>query len=375
VNVALVDPSLYTAPYDAALTRGLLAAGVQPMWMTRPVRRGDRQEIPPECTDAFFYRRVDEARWVPAVLRPVVKGCAHLAGAARLLWKIRRAKPALVHVQWVVVPLIDVAAMALIRRWCPLVLTVHDTVAYNGQRMPWLQRLGHELPAKLAHRVIVHTGSGRQTLLRHGVPAERISVIPHGPLRLRAPGAPPALRDPRWTLVLFGEIKPYKGLDILIEAVTALPSTVRRQLRVVVAGRPRMDIAPLASRIVALGLGGQFELRLKRLSEEEMAALFAEADGFVFPYRQVDASGVYFLVNSLGKWLIASRVGVFSDEMIDGAQGSLVPPGDVPALAQALEHAIVERPRGSVPPRGQSWSEIGRATRVLYEQARAGFGR
>lgn len=375
MKVVLLDPSLYTAPYDAALTRGLLAAGVQPTWMTRPVRRGDRQEIPCECTDPFFYRRVDQAGWVPAMLRPLFKGCAHLAGSARLLWKIHRAKPDLVHVQWVVVPVIDVAAMALIRRWCPLILTVHDSVGANGDQTSWLRRFGHRMPIRLAHRVIVHTRSGRQALLRHGVPDERICVIPHGPLRLPACAAAPAARDPRWTMVLFGEIKPYKGLDILIEAVAALPVPVRRQLRVVVAGRPCMDMAPFASRIAALGLGEQFELRLRRLAEEEMAALFAEADGFVFPYRQVDASGVYYLVNSLGKWLIASRVGIFAEEMSSQAQGTLVPSEDVPALAQALQYAIAERPRGSVSGPGISWADIGRATRALYERARAGFER
>jgi glycosyltransferase involved in cell wall biosynthesis len=373
VNVVLVDPSLYTAPYDAALTRGLLAAGVQPMWMTRPVRRGDREEIPPERTDAFFYRRVDQADRLPKALRPIVKGCAHLAGNVKLLRKIRRAQPDVVHLQWVVVPIVDIPMMALIRRWCPLVLTVHDTMPYNGQKMSWLQELGHRLPAKLAHRVIVHTRSGRQTLLRHGVADQRICVIPHGPLRLCVPVAPPAARDPRWTLVLFGEIKPYKGLDILIEAVAALAAPVRRQLRVVVAGKPRMDVAPLAARIAALGLGEQFELRLGRLTEEEMAALFAEADGFVFPYRQIDASGVYYLVKSLGKWLIASNVGIFAEDMRAGAHGSLVAPGDVPALAQALQHAIAERPRGRVRRLESSWSDIGRATRALYERARAEF--
>jgi glycosyltransferase involved in cell wall biosynthesis len=374
MNVVLVDPSLYTAPYDAALTRGLLAAGVQPTWMTRPVRPGDRQEIPAEHTDAFFYRRVDRAGWLPGPLRSVVKGCAHLAGTAKLIWRIRRAKPDVVHLQWIVVPLIDIAAMALIRRWSPLVLTVHDTVAYNGQKMSWMQQLGHRLPAKLAHHVIVHTHAGRQTLLRHGVPDERVCVIPHGPLTLSVCAAPPAARDPRWTMVLFGEIKPYKGLDVLIEAVAALAVPVRRQLRVVVAGRPRMDIAPLTARIAALGLGEHFELRLGRLTEEEMAALFAEADGFVFPYRQVDASGVYYLVKSLGKWLIASRVGIFAEEMGGEAQGT-VPPEDVPALAQALQHAVAERPRGSVRGCESSWSDIGRATRALYERARAEFQR
>jgi glycosyltransferase involved in cell wall biosynthesis len=280
----LVDPSLFTAPYDAALSQGLLAAGVQPTWMTRPVRRGDRAELALELTDPFFYRRTDQADWLPAMLRPIVKGCAHLAGTAKLLWKIRSAKPDVVHMQWVVVPLLDIVAMALIRRWCPLVLTVHDTAPYNA--MSWIQQLGHKLPAKLAHRVIVHARSSRQTLARHGVAEERISVIPHGPLRLSVPLAPPAVRDPRWTMVLFGELKPYKGLDILIDAVAALREPVRRQLRVVVAGRTLMDMAPFAERIAEWGLGEQFELRLGRLTEEEMAALFGEADGFVFPYRK-----------------------------------------------------------------------------------------
>lgn len=374
MNVVLVDPSLYAPAYDAALTHALLAIGVQPVWATRPVRPGDRQEIPAECVDAFFYRRIDRADWLPRGLRLLLKGCAHFAGAIRLIWKVRRKKPDVVHFQWIVVPLVDIVAMALIRRWCPLVLTVHDTLAHNGQRLPWPQQLGYYLSMKLSHQIIVHTRSGQDTLVRRGVPGDRVSVIPHGPLSLPVSVMPAEQRDPRWTLVLFGEIKPYKGLDILIDAVAALPPVLRRQLRVVVAGRPRMDMQPLAARIVALDLTKQFELRLKRLSEEEMATLFAEADGFVFPYRQVDASGVYYLVNSLGKWLIASRVGIFAEEDIGGeGRGTIVPPEDVPALARALQHGIEKRPRGSVAGAAHSWSEIAHTTRALYERAKKEF--
>jgi glycosyltransferase involved in cell wall biosynthesis len=371
VDVLLVDPSLYTAPYDAGLTHGLLGAGVRPTWVTRPVRPGDRQEIPAECTDACFYQRVDSAPWLQGRLRQIAKGCAHVAGMANLVRKIRQRRPDVVHVQWVVWPLLDIAFMALIRRWCPVVMTVHDTTPVYGDRSWWLQRVGRELPWKLADKIIVHTRGGRQALLRKGVPDERISVIPHGPLALSVPIVRPAARDPRWTMVLFGEIMPYKGLDILIDAVAELPTALRRQLRVVVAGRPRMDMAPLAARIRALGLGEQFELRLRRLPEEEMAQLFAEADGFVFPYRRIDASSVYHLVQPLGKWLIASRVGVFEEEM--RGEGTLVPPGDVPALARALEHAISARPSGSAGSAPRSWTEIGRATRALYERASAEF--
>jgi len=59
-----------------------------------------------------------------------------------------------------------------------------------------------------------------------------------------------------------------------------------------------MDLAPIEARIAALGLGDVIELRPQRQSEQEMAALFVEADCFLFPYLQIDASGVWFLTKS-----------------------------------------------------------------------------
>jgi len=375
MKALLVDPSLFTAPYDAALTEGLIAAGVEPVWATRPTRPGDRQEIPIEHTDPFFYRRIEAASWFPDKLKPVLKGVAHLIGLLGLLRRVRSERPDVVHFQWIVVPALDVPAIALIRRWCPLVLTVHDTVPFNGQRMSWLQRAGHRWPMRLAGRVIVHTRGGRQALIDQGVTADKVTVIPHGPLRLHVgpPAAPPA-RDARCTFLLFGEIKPYKGLDVLIEAMAALPEAVRRSARVIVAGRPRMDIAALVQRIQELGLEAHFDLRLRRQSEAEMAALFASADCFVFPYRQIDASGVYFLVKSFGKWLIASRVGIFAEDVVDGVDGFLTPAGDVAALARALGETIAERPCPAAAEVAEGWAAIGQSTRALYDEAISEFG-
>ena len=84
LHALLVDPSLFTAPYDAALTTGLVAAGVDPLWAVRPVRARDRREIPAPYVDDFFYRRVDDNPRIPGRLRkltPVeVAGLYQLVG-------------------------------------------------------------------------------------------------------------------------------------------------------------------------------------------------------------------------------------------------------------------------------------------------------
>lgn len=370
IESLLVDPSLFTAPYDAALTEGLVASGVEPMWATRPQRQNDRQEIPVERVDPFFYRRVDEALSLPSKLRAVAKGLSHIAGLCVLVARVITRKPDVVHFQWTVVPPVDGLAIAVIRLFRPVVLTVHDTVAFNGERISWFQNLGFDWPIRLADRLIVHTRTGKQTLIARGVPADKVSVIPHGPLRLHV--TPPtaaeiAQRDPRWTFVLFGEIKPYKGLDLLVEALAALPEATRLKARLVVAGRPRMDLAAIEARIAELGLGSVIEFRARRQSEEEMALLFAQADCFVFPYHQIDASGVYFLTKAFSKWMIASRVGIFAEDMRENIDGRLIPVGSVEALTEALAHAIEARPSGAGAQASDSWTAIGHQTRALYE--------
>jgi glycosyltransferase involved in cell wall biosynthesis len=132
-----------------------------------------------------------------------------------------------------------------------------------------------------------------------------------------------------------------------------------------------MDLAPLLARIATLGLQDTIEVWARRLSEAEMADLFEQADCFVFPYRQIDASGVYFLTKALGKWIIASRVGIFAEDVHEGVQGALVPPGDVGALAAALASALEERPIPRATAPDLAWLDIGRATRKLYDQVAA----
>jgi glycosyltransferase involved in cell wall biosynthesis len=384
MRVLLVDPSLFTAPYDAALTEGLIANGVVPTWLVRPTRPGDRQEIPARYVDDFFYRRIERMTFLPQRLRTLAKGAAHALGLARVVGRVLAQAPDVVHFQWLVVPPLDALAIRLIAWFCPVVLTVHDTVPFNGEHLSLLQNLAFDLPLRLSDRLIVHTRAGRERLLGRGVPGGKVAVIPHGPLQLhgvaapkprdqRGPGRP---ADQRITFVMFGELKPYKGPDLLVEAVGQLPLSLRRRARVVIAGRPRMELAPLSARIAALGLEETIEVWARRLSEVEMADLFELADSFVFPYRQIDASGVYFLTKALGKWIIASRVGIFAEDVRDGVQGALVPPGDVGELSAALASAI-ERPSPSTPSRASpasptlDWLDIGRATRELYDQVAA----
>ncbi|KQP17909.1 glycosyltransferase [Pseudorhodoferax sp. Leaf267] len=373
--VLLVDPSLYTAPYDAALTEGLVSAGVTPTWATRPIRAGDRQEIPAEYVDDFFYKRSDdggESRW-----RNVRKGLEHFQGLVSLVSKVFQHKAKVVHIQWVVLPLFDALAIGVIRLFRPVVLTVHDTIPFNGERMSHLKRMGFHLPLRLANHLISHTVTGRQHLISAGIPAEKISVIAHGPLKLHHPVAPlaadhggdVAVPDGRpYNMVLFGEVKPYKGLDLLVEAVGLLAPDVQSRVRITVAGRPRMDLTGIHKRIAELGIDDCFRFDLRRLSEQDMADLFSQADCFLFPYRQIDASGVYFLVKSLGRWLIASKVGVFAEQMDGTDDGQLVPSGDVVALAEALHHAAVNRPQARPMDSKDSWESIGTQTRGLYEQ-------
>jgi glycosyltransferase involved in cell wall biosynthesis len=371
MTAVLVDPSLFTGPYDAALGAGLGAVGITCRWAVRPLRRGQRGDLPEAVTRPTFYRHVEEMTWLGGKGRKIAKSVAHLVGWCRLFWLLRRERAAILHMQWAVIPVIDALGMMLVKRHRAVVMTVHDATPFNGETISLVQTFGFYWPVRVADGVIVHTRSAQETLIGKGIAAEKIRIVPHGPLSLTIDTAvrlaPPERRDSRFTLVLFGQIKPYKGVDILVEALAMIKTS--DSIRVIVAGAPMMEMAPIQARVAALNLNGIIEFRLGRLSEPAMAALFEEADCFLFPYRQIDASGVYYLVRPLGKWIIASKVGVFDEDFIAGIDGEQVEPANPRALADAIGRAAaspaISRPANA----GTSWEAIGNATKALYADA------
>jgi glycosyltransferase involved in cell wall biosynthesis len=264
------------------------------------------------------------------------------------------------------------------RRIAPLVLTVHDTNPFNGNPAAALQRHGAEASLAAFDRLIVHTEQGLERLLAQGIAPERIALLPHGLLAVAPDAAPEpaaadAMRGPL-TFLLFGKLKPYKGLDLLVDAFAALPPGLRAQASLRIVGKPYMELDPLRERARALGIGERLSLEPGYVADEALPALFAPGTVAVFPYREIEASGVLSFALAHGRPVIASRLGSFAETLRDGEEGLLVPPGDVAALSAAMARmaedrgfaadaaAAARRRAASVP----SWEEIGRRTSELY---------
>ncbi|HLW95328.1 MAG TPA: glycosyltransferase family 4 protein, partial [Solirubrobacteraceae bacterium] len=180
-----------------------------------------------------------------------------------------------------------------------------------------------------------HSEHGRGVLLeRWGVPESKVHVIPLGPYlhltRVESEPLVAELSDDGTPVVLcFGLIRPYKGIDVLLEAWRGIEGA---QLWIV--GRPRYDIASLRA---AAPPGVQWVTRF--VSDGELAACFRRADLVVAPYLRSEQSGVVATALAFGAPLLLSDVGGFSEVAAAGA-ASLVPAGDPAALRAALEESL-----------------------------------
>lgn len=221
----------------------------------------------------------------------------------------------------------------------PAILTIHDVVLHEGERhagvSPALRRLQVEHIRSRADAYIVH---GRR--LAEIVQAQRwyrgqdINVIPHGRLPHAASASPLPSRP---TILLFGRLEYYKGLDVLVEAAESAARSVP-DLRVIVAGRGS-DAARCRALVRTPEL---FEWRLGFVPNEATAALFGEASVVVLPYRDASQSGVAPTAFANGRPVIATDVGALSEAIGDGTNGLLVRDVTPEAVAQAIVRVFTE---------------------------------
>ncbi len=403
MRVHIVDPSAYTPPYDHALCRALAAAGIDVELYTSRFAHGP--VAPPEGYERreAFYRL---AAHVPdARARRAVKLAEHVPDMLRYRRAARRAD--VVHFQWLSVQYLDglllprshsaVGAhrfdpvLRTVRPGArrPLVLTAHDILpreARPGQRAAQ-RRLYDRFDA-----VIVHSEHGRARLTGElGIDPQRVHVIPHGafvhlaaatssaapdgdgdhaaPARVDdVHGALPSATD-RPVVLCFGLMRPYKGIDLLIEAWRGIEGA-----ELWIAGGARMDISALRA---AAPAGVRFEARF--IGDDELPAYFRRADLVVLPYREIDQSGVLFTALAFGKPMLLSDVGGFPEIAATGAARTF-PAGDAVALHEALRvllddpaarAAMAEAARAAAAG-AYAWESVARRTIALYEQLLGG---
>lgn len=158
--------------------------------------------------------------------------------------------------------------------------------------------------------------------------------------------------------LFFGLIRPYKGLDLLLEAATLLPAEPRWVLAV--AGEVWGESERLKTALAHPAVASRVLFNPRWVPEEESAVWFSAADAVVLPYRRATGSAVASQALAYGLPLVASRTGGLEEVVEDGVNGLLVDPGDVAGLARALEAMLVEERRetlaGGARRLGSRWS-------------------
>ena len=382
MRISIIDPSLFTLPYDRALLGGLQANEHQVTLHGRRAGAEDNATLGANLAEDFYRLSNTQAiSGLPASLRLGIKGLDHAWSMRRLLRRLRRDKPDVIHFQWLALPVVDQMTLGALARVAPLVLTVHDTDPFNGAPSSRLQSLGYDRCLRQFARLIVHTEQGLARLQAQGVSRERVVVLPHGLLTDLSDGPPDPMTG-KLTFTLFGKIKPYKGADVLIKAFVGLPPALRDQAQIRIVGKAYMDLAPLHELAIAGGVQGSVAIEPRFVRDEDVDGLFAPSTVAVFPYREIEASGVLFVALARGRPVVASRLGSFGETLVDGREGHLVPPDDVAAMTQAMAHLIADRSfaaecakqaglRAALVP---GWSEIARRTEQVYRQAGAKIG-
>ena len=215
----------------------------------------------------------------------------------------------------------------------PVVLTIHDVVPHLGSvdLRNRLQRWVSRRLVSAADAYVVHGSRLAEQFVSRDDYDERKPVfsIPIGPIFSTIPPVRPLPEKP--TVLFFGRIEYYKGLDIFIEAVERSAATIPG-LTAIVAGAGG-DAQRCRERITRPEL---FEWREGFVPDEALAELFSQSSVLVLPYREASQSAVIPLAYAHGRPVIATAVGALPEAVWDHSTGLLVDHPDAAEIGEAM---------------------------------------
>ena len=183
-----------------------------------------------------------------------------------------------------------------------------------------------------------------------GAPDENVTVIPFGinstvpETELNSSKARNLLNLSKddIALLFFGNIAPYKGLEILVDAlnkVVAKGHKVKLIIAGVIKGAPQYWEG-INSTIKKYDLDNKIIKRIEFIPDDEVEIYFKAADALILPYKFIYQSGPLVLAYNFGLPVIANNVGSFKDDIVDGETGFVSRTNNGKGLADAIERFI-----------------------------------
>lgn len=277
----------------------------------------------------------------------------YLVSYARIIRYAFTARPRIFHILWnYKFQLFDRTLLMLYYKILRkrIVFTAHNVNAAerDGNESIW-NRWSLKVQYRLFDHVFVHTDKMKTELCEgFGVSERNVTVIPFGinnsvpDTNLTSVDAKIAvgIKRSEKTILFFGGIRPYKGLEYLVAAFQEV-ALQDQAYRLIIAGEPKKE-ALLYWREIQRAIDRdqireQVIQEIRFVADEETEIYFKAADVVVLPYTQVFQSGVLFLAYSFGLPVIATDVGSLLDDVVEGETGYTCRPCDAKDLARAID--------------------------------------
>ncbi len=271
---------------------------------------------------------------------------------ARLIRYAATAKPRIFHILWNnKFEFFDRTLLMLYYKLLrkKIVLTLHNVNAgRRDSKDTRLNRLTLRIQYRLADHIFVHTESMKLELIEEfGEQEARVTVIPFGinnavpntDLTSREARRRLGIREGERTILFFGNIAPYKGLEYLVSAFRQIHEPARR-----LSADHRRQAQELRELLDGNNVGSREDVREGRvllkaefIPDDETEMYFKAADVLVLPYRHIYQSGVLFLGHSFGLPVLAADVGSLKSDIVEGKTGFVFRPEDPDDLARVIE--------------------------------------
>ena len=377
MKVYVIDISGKVIGYDNALCEELYK--IVPITLAVHKWDGERYEG----------RRLPLIRLVPAkykntehIIKRLFKAVESLLNYFWLLIRIFVERPTILHFQWF--PFMEfcsldnyyVALIKILRPEQKIVLTVHNVFPHEmspSGREKYKKRFLN-MDQYIAH-YIVHVDSSKQEIMNvFGVPDQRISVIPHG---IFTPDYKLSCerRENGRHIIVYGYNSPYKGTDILLDALQLMPEDEKKTISLTVAGKMSDEYC---SQLHAKAKGLNVKITPTYIPDQQLYEMIDKTDYIALPYRKISQSGVLLLALYFRKPLIISNLPSFVETLEGFTEDMFFESDNAESLKSLIERHInkrvdIEKQLDAIDKLNKlySWQESARKTKLVYNQISA----